>query len=61
MEVNDPDLVKRRCTEVLDRVKNVTMEKHGQEVTLSIGAAMAGGETDYDVLLPEGGPGAVSD
>ena len=50
MEVNDPDLVKQRCTEVLDRVKNVTMEKHGQEVTLSIGAAMAGGETDYDVL-----------
>ena len=48
--VSDPEIVKQRCFEVLDRVKAVTMEKHGKEVTLSIGAAMAGGETDYDVL-----------
>ena len=48
--VSDPEIVKQRCTEVLDRVKEVTMEKHGKEVTLSIGAAMAGGEKDYDVL-----------
>lgn len=48
--VSDSEIVKQRCTEVLDRVKEVTMEKHGKEVTLSIGAAMAGGETDYDVL-----------
>ena len=48
--VSDPEIVKQRCCEVLDRVKDVTMEKHGKEVTLSIGAAMAGGETDYDVL-----------
>lgn len=48
--VSDPEIVKQRCTEVLDRVKDVTMEKHGKEVTLSIGAAMAGGEMDYDVL-----------
>lgn len=48
--VSDPEIVKQRCTEVLDRVKDVTMEKHGKEVTLSIGAAMAGGEKDYDVL-----------
>ena len=48
--VSDPEIVKQRCTEVLDRVKNVTMEKHGKEVTLSIGAAMAGEEADYDVL-----------
>ena len=48
--VSDPEIVKQRCTEVLERVKDVTLEKHGKEVTLSIGAAMAGGETDYDVL-----------
>lgn len=48
--VSDPEIVKQRCIEVLDRVKAVTMEKHGKEVTLSIGVAMAGGETDYDVL-----------
>lgn len=48
--VSDPEIVKQRCTEVLERVKGVTLEKHGKEVTLSIGAAMAGGETDYDVL-----------
>ena len=35
--VSDPEIVKQRCFEVLDRVKAVTMEKHGKEVTLSIG------------------------
>lgn len=48
--VTDPAIVKQRCEEVMERMKAVSLEKHGEEVTLSIGAAMVGEAQEYDLL-----------
>lgn len=48
--VTDPETVRQRCLEALLRVRKTTLENHGREVTLSIGAAMAGESNDYDAL-----------
>lgn len=48
--VTDPETVRQRCLDALLRVRKTTLENHGKEVTLSIGAAMAGESNDYDAL-----------
>lgn len=49
-KVTEPEIVRQRCTEVLRGVRETTLKMHGKEVTLSIGAAMAGDSNDYDAL-----------
>lgn len=49
-DVKTPEAVKQRCEEVLSRMKEISLKEHGKEITLSIGAAMAGDSADYDAL-----------